>query len=141
MKRSGNKTGEKKNPNDLYEEFARPVRNRLMEYRDRRELISLAERLGFSSPRLTEMITMNRSGEYKRKITPYYLAKFIENGVISVAEILRGKSLDDLPERPRMFFERMMVPRRTLQLVLEAQRRGFDVERILHKILFSDVGP
>ena len=107
MKRSGKKTGEKKNPNDLYGEFARPVRNRLREYREKRELISLAQRLGFSSPRLTEMITVNKKGEYKRKITPYYLAKFIENGVISVAEILRGKRLDDLPERPRMFFERM----------------------------------
>ncbi len=135
MKRSGKKTGEKKNPNDLYGEFARPVRNRLREYREKRELISLAQRLGFSSPRLTEMITVNKKGEYKRKITPYYLAKFIENGVISVAEILRGKRLDDLPERPRMFFERMMIPRKTLQAVIEARARGVDVDRLLQETL------
>ena len=135
MKRLSNKSGEIKNPNDLYEEFARPVRNRLMEYRERRELISLAQRLGFSSPRLTEMITMNRNGEYKRKITPYYLAKFIENDVISVPEILRGKGLDDLPERPRMFFERMMIPRKTLQGVIKARARGVDVDRLLEETL------
>ena len=130
MNQSGKKTGGTQNQNDLYEEFARPVRNRLMEYRDRRELIFLAERLGFSSPRLTEMITVNKKGEYKRKITPYYLAKFIENGVISVQEILKGKKLDDLPERPRMFFERMMIPRRTLQAVIEARAKGIDVDRL-----------
>jgi len=135
MKRLSNKSGEIKNPNDLYEEYARPVRNRLMEYRERRELIFLAERLGFSSPRLTEMITMNRNGEYKRKITPYYLAKFIENDVISVPEILHGKKLDDLPERPRMFFERMMIPRKTLQGVIEARARGIDVDRLLEGTL------
>lgn len=94
MKRLSNRLRENKTQNDPYEEFARPVRNRLREYRDRRELIFLAERLGFSSPRLTEMITMNRNGEYKRKITPYYLAKFIENDVISVPEILEGKKLE-----------------------------------------------
>ncbi len=135
MKRSDQKSGENKNPNDLYEAFARPVRNRLKEYRERRELIFLAQRLGFSSPRLTEMITVNKKGEYKRKITPYYLAKFIENGVISVPEILRGKKLEDLPERPRMFFERMMIPRKTLQGVIKARARGIDVDRLLEEAL------
>jgi len=85
--------------------------------------------------RLTKMITRNGNGEYKPKITPYYLAKFIENDVISVPEILHGKKLGDLPERPRMFFERMMIPKKTLQGVIEARARGIDVDRLLEEIL------
>ena len=135
MKPMKNKSLKEKRQGDVYEQFARPVRNRLMDYREKRELSTIAGRLGFHVARLSEMITLNGDGKYKRKITPYYLAKFIENDVISVPEILHGKKLDDLPERPRMFFERMMIPRKTLQGVIEARTRGIDVDRLLEETL------
>jgi hypothetical protein len=82
------------------------------------------------------MITRNDHGEYKKRITPYYLAKFIDSGIMSVSQILQGRKLEDLPERPRLFFERMVLSRKTLRLVVEAQRRGINLVRILQEMLY-----
>ena len=41
-----------------------------------------------------------------------------------------------LPDRARLFFERFMLPRKTIQLVATAQDRGIDVEKILQEILY-----
>jgi hypothetical protein len=84
---------------------------------------------------LTEMITKDGNSEYKRRITPYYLAKFIDGGVMDIHQILNGSRLEDLPERARLFFERMILSRETIDLVAEAQGRGIDVNRILREIL------
>ena len=89
-------------------------------------------------PNIPEMITKNDNGEYKTRITPYYLARFIEGGIMSVDQILGGRRLEDLPKRPRIFFERMIVPQTTLRLVIEAQKKGINVERILHIMLHPE---
>ena len=94
---------------DLLEEFAPRVRELLVAYRDKRQLSSIAERIGIHATRLTEMISANGDGTYKRKITPYYLAKFLDSGIMDASQILQGRSLDDLPDRARMFFERMIL--------------------------------
>ncbi len=57
---------------------------------------------------------------------------------MSVEEVLDGRRPEDLPERVRLFFERMILPRETILLVSEAQRRGINVDRILHEILNPD---
>jgi hypothetical protein len=77
------------------------------------------------------MITKDGNGDYKRKITPYYLAKFFDSGTMDPKEILGKQKLDELPDRVRIFFERMLVPKGTMYLVLEAQRRGINLDRIL----------
>jgi hypothetical protein len=51
-------------------------------------------------------------------------------------EILEKQKLDELPDRIRIFFERMLVPKDTLQLVLEAKSRGIDLDRILKEMLY-----
>ena len=51
---------------DALEEFAPQIREILMEYRKKRKLISIAKKLGFHQSRLTEMITKDRNGEYRR---------------------------------------------------------------------------
>jgi hypothetical protein len=84
------------------------------------------------------MITKNGNGQYNRRITPYYLAKFIDGGVMDVDQILNGRKLEDLPDRARMFFERMMLSHETIELVVEAQRRGINVSRILKEILYPE---
>ena len=119
---------------DVLEEFAPRVRELLMAYRDKRQLSSIAQRIGIHSTRLTEMISANGDGTYKRKITAYYLAKFAD--IMDVSDILQGRSLDDLSDRQRMFFERMILPRKTLRLVIETKRRGIDLEKILEAILY-----
>ncbi len=62
-------------------------------------------------------------------------ARFIESEYMSVGQILNGRKLEDLPRRPRMFFERMVVPQNTLRMVIEAQRRGINIDRILQVLL------
>jgi hypothetical protein len=121
---------------DPFEEFAPQVRKILRRYREKRKLSSIARQLGFHPARLTEMITKNGNGDYKRKITPHYLAKFIDSGIMDAREILGKRELEELPERARVFFERMLASRSTLQLVLEAQRRGINLDRILQEILY-----
>ena len=87
------------------------------------------------------MVTKDGNGEYKRRITPYYLARFIDDGFINVYQILNGRSFNDIPERARLFFERMVLSRETIDLVAEAQRRGIDVDRILREILYPGQEP
>ena len=123
---------------DALEEFASKVREILGEYRSERKLSYIAKKLGVQPARLTEMITKDGNGEYKRRITPYYLAKFIDGGVMNVEQILNGRRLEDVPERVRLFFERMILSRKTINLVVEAQQRGIDVDRLLDIVLAPD---
>jgi len=53
-----------------------------------------------------------------------------------VDQILAGRDLEDLPIQLKMFFERMLVSRSTLKLVIEAQKRGINVESILREMLY-----
>ena len=121
---------------DALEEFAPRIREILRDYRDKRQLSTIAKQLGFHQSRLTEMITKNANGKYKKRITPYYLARFLDSGIMSVGQILQGGKLEDLSDRPRLFFERMLLSRNTLKLVIEAQRRGIDLDRILQEMLY-----
>ena len=127
---------EDRNQIDALEEFAPKVREILEDYRAERKLSYIAKKLRIHPARLTEMITKDGNGEYKRGITPYYLAKFIDGGVMNAHQILNGRRLKDLPERARLFFERMILSRETIDLVAEAQRKGIDVDRILREILY-----
>ena len=121
---------------DALEEFAPNIREILRGYREKRQLSSIAKKLGFHQSRLTEMITRNENGEYKKRITPYYLARFIDSGIMDARRILAGRNVDDLPDRARIFFKKMILPPKTLELVIEAQQRGIDVNRILQEILY-----
>ena len=118
---------------DALDEFAPRIRQILREYRKKRQLAAIAKKLGFHPSRLTEMITKNSNGQFKKRISPYYLAKFIDSEVMSVQQVLQGRNLDELPDRSRIFFERMILPKKTIKLVIEAQRRGIDIDRILRR--------
>ena len=131
---------EDKNQIDALEEFAPGVREILREYKAKRQLSSIAKLLGIHPARLTEMITKDGNGEYKRRITPYYLAKFIDGGIMNIHQILNGRKLEDIPERARLFFERTILSRETIDLVVEAQRRGIDVDKLLETILYPQKG-
>ncbi|MGV7224803.1 MAG: hypothetical protein ACQ9MH_25205 [Nitrospinales bacterium] len=139
-KKNNSKHTEDQSQLDALAEFAPRVRKILRSYRDKRQLSSIARQLGFHQSRLTEMISKNEKGEYKTRITPYYIARFIEGGMMSVDQIMDGRNLEELPIRPRMFFERMMVSRSTLRLVIETKRRGINLERILQEMLYPGKG-
>ena len=124
---------------DAIEEFAPKIREILREYRAKRQLSSIAKQLGFHQSGLTEMMTKNENGEYKKRITPYYLARFIDSGIMDARQILSGRNIDDLPDRARIFFKRMILPPKTLELVIEAQRRGIDLHPILQEIFYQNL--
>ena len=124
---------------DALEQFAPKVREILRQYKKKRKLSSIANQLGFHPARLTEMITKDANGDYKRKITPYYLAKFIDGGIMDVPQILAGKRLEELPNLTRLFFARMLLSRKTIDLVVEAQRRGIDVDKLLETIIYPEI--
>ena len=133
---NNNKYVEDQHQIDALEEFAPRIREILRQYKKKRQLSTIAGMLGFHPSRLTEMITKNSNGHYKKRITPYYLAKFIDGGIMDAHQILQRRSLDELPERSRLFFERMILPGKTIQLVIEAKRRGIDLDRILQEMLY-----
>jgi hypothetical protein len=129
---------EEDNQVDALEPIAPRIRHILRQYKEKRQLSTMANRLGFHPARLTEMITKTGDGRYKRKITFYYLAKFIDAGLMDVDQILDGRNLEDLPDRARRFFKRRMLSHETTELVVGAQRRGINVNRILKEILYPE---
>jgi len=76
----------------------------------------------------------HRRWRIQKRITPYYLARFIDSGIMDARQILAGRNIDDLPDRARIFFKRMILPPKTLELAIETQRRGIDLDRILHEL-------
>ena len=123
---------------DVYEEFTPKVRQILREYRKKRKLSAIASRLGINPARLAEMINKDDNGCYKRRITTYYLSKFFDGGVMTVEQVLNGRRLEDLPKRAQIFFERHILSRKTIRLVVEAQRGGIDIDKVLELILYPE---
>ena len=121
------------------DQFAPRLREILSGYRDKRKLSLIAKKIGVHPSRLTEMITKDSAGKYKRNITPYYLAKLINAGFISVEQLLEGQKIEGLQDRAKIYLERMALSRETIQLVLEAQHRGIDVDAILKNILYPSL--
>jgi hypothetical protein len=124
---------------DALVEFAPRIREIVGEYRNERKLSSIAKRLGINPARLTEIITRDDTGNFRRNITPYYLGKLLGGGIVTVRQILGDRQLEDLPDRLRLYFERFMLPKKTIQLVVGAQDRGIDVEKILQEILYPSM--
>ena len=58
---------------------------------------------------------------------------------MSVDQILNGRRLEDIPERARLFFERMTISRNTIGLVVKTQRRGIDVDKLLETVPYPEI--
>ena len=54
---------------------------------------------------------------------------------MTVEQVLNGRNLEDLPKRAQIFFERHILSRKTIRTVVEAQRRGIDIDKILELLL------
>jgi len=50
------------------------------------------------------MVTKNENGEYKKRIIPYYLARFIDGGIVNVSKILQSGKLDELLNQSSLLF-------------------------------------
>ncbi len=120
---------------DTLQAFAPRIRTLLGRHRDRQQLTTIARNLGCDVSLLEEMITPDENGAYRRRVTPYRLARFIECGIMSVEEVLGDRSLDELDDWLRLFFERMLLPRSTIRRVVQAREQGIDVDRLLESML------
>lgn len=122
---------------DALQAFAPRIRDLLGRHRDRHQLSTIARNLGCDVSRLEEMLTLDETGAYRRRVTPYHLARFIECGIMSVEEVLGDRNLDELDDWLRLFFERMLLPRSTIRRVVQAREQGIDVDRLLESMLAS----
>ena len=113
------------------------IRETLMGYREQRMLAKIARDISIQPVRLTEMITTDEKGEWKRKITPYYVVRLVDAGYISVDQLLQGKKLEDynMSEGLLRFFHRLIIPKQTLALIATGMEKGIDVEGILREKL------
>ncbi|MFC1534745.1 hypothetical protein ACFL7M_15435 [Thermodesulfobacteriota bacterium] len=121
-------------------EFGPAVRKILMDYREKRMLAKIARDIGIQPVRLTEMITQDESGKWKRKVTPYYITKLVDGGYMTVAQVLQGRRLEDLPDGQKTFFQRLLIPKKTLTLIMKAKERGVDVDGLIQAALGLDLG-
>jgi len=117
------------------DEFGDEVRRVLMEFREKRMLAKIARDIKIQPGRLTEMITRDDNGEWKRKITPYYITKLVDGGYMTVEQILRGRKLEELPEGHKTFFQRTMISKKTLELFVQAKERGIDIDGLIRASL------
>ncbi|MDD2671148.1 MAG: hypothetical protein PHW43_01960 [Syntrophales bacterium] len=79
------------------------VQSALLRYRRERRLSELARNIGFSKNRLTELM------HGKRKLTPYYLLKLIEAGVMTTDQLLGRSDGEDLPPSKRILARRLLI--------------------------------
>jgi hypothetical protein len=125
---------------DSLELFGPVIREILINYREQRMLAKIARDIGIQPVRLTEMITKNAKGEWKRKLTAYYVVRLVDGGYITVEQLLQGKRLEDFNISPGLvrFFHRLIIPKQTLALTVKAMEKGFDVEHMLKAALKSE---
>ena len=123
--------------NDSLEMFGPVIREILMGYRKKRMLAKIARGISIQPVRLTEMITTDEKGHWKRKITPYYVVRLVDSGYIRVDQLLQGKKLEDynMTEGLLRFFHRLIIPKQTLALIVKGMEKGVDVEDILREKL------
>jgi transcriptional regulator with XRE-family HTH domain len=115
------------------------VQSALLRYRRERRLSELARNIGFSKNRLTELM------HGKRKLTPYYLLKLIEAGVMTPAQLFGEPETEDLPPSKRILARRLLIDPvildvldEEIQLLLKEtaeQNRVDDLKTILKTIL------
>jgi predicted XRE-type DNA-binding protein len=91
----------------------------------------LAERVGIQRGHLNELITSQ-----SRKLSAYYLMKFIQEGIIKVSEINDGKPLN---EREEMFWDQANEAENydTLKQIAELRKLGGNVKEIINAAIVA----
>jgi transcriptional regulator with XRE-family HTH domain len=115
------------------------IQSVLSQYKRERRLSELARDLGFSKNRLSEILCG------KRKLTLYYILKFIGAEIITIDRVFRDINLDDLPGNKRILAKRLLLDQQIVEsldiemqgLLKKAinQKRLTDVRTILKTIL------
>lgn len=114
--------------------FNRLLRDEVMPilrgYAERRQLSDLAKTLGIEHrSRLTELKNGNR------KLTFFWLNIFIKGGLMTVDNILKGRSLSELNEVEQDTVLRLDPAIDTLMLIYKAKREGIDINTLLRTVI------
>jgi transcriptional regulator with XRE-family HTH domain len=99
-----------KEAND-FPELMPAVQSILAEYKSKRLLSRLARELGFSKNRLSEILCG------KRKLTLYYVLKFIEAKAVTVDQLFENLKINDLPEHKRIMAKRFLLDPRVVDVL------------------------
>ncbi len=114
-----------KEPTD-FPELIPTVQSILSRYRQERRLSELARDLGFSKNRLSEILYG------KRKLTLYYVMKFLEAEVMTVGQFFGDVKIDELPENRRILAKRLLLDP-TIVDVLDEEMQALIKEAIRKK--------
>lgn len=99
-------------------------------YAGRRELSDLAKKLNIAHrSRLTEL----KNGS--RKLTFFWLNIFINGGIMSVENILRGRNLNELNEIEKDTVLRLDPDKEELLLIYKAKKQGISVKELLRSVV------
>ena len=108
----------------------REIQPLLHEYADKRQLSELAKELGIEHrSRLTEL----KNGD--RKLTFFWLNIFVKGGVMSVDNILRGRTLKELSDIELDMVLRLDPDKEELLLLYKAKRQGIDLKQMLKSVV------
>lgn len=86
-----------------FPELMPTIQTILSEYKQKRRLSQLARELGFSKNRLSEILYG------KRKLTLYYLMKFLEAKTMTLSQLFGNIKIDNLPENRRIMAKRLLL--------------------------------
>ena len=122
---------ENKTDIEVWKKYKAPVIRILEDLRDQRIVRQVCrERLGDMKPaRISEMI----SGA--TDISTYYVAKFIQGGIMTIEQILAGRDLSKLPEQDQMVFLRLMIDEEELVLINKIKQKGVSLKTLLKGVL------
>ncbi len=86
-----------------FPELLPKVQSVLLRYKRERRLSELARNLGFSKNRLSEILCG------KRKLTLYYIVKFMEADVIPTEQLFAGIRIEKLPKDRRILARKLLL--------------------------------
>lgn len=117
----------------ILKKYNQPVIEALKKLREKRRVSKICREHfnGMNPSRITEIIR----GE--RDLTPYYLKKFINAGIVDLKEIFEGKKFSDIPKEDHILFKRLNIRDETLFLISQIENSGINLDLLLKEKLES----
>ena len=121
----------KENINKIVQKYQQPLVKKIKLLKKQRKLSSLSAKLkGLTPSRLSEFA----SG--KRNFSPFYLWQFLRAGIITIHELLDGKSLSDIPPGDRLLLGLLSLDFKTTNFLINLRdEKGVDLEKLLELFL------
>lgn len=128
---SNNLTDNAERETVVLRKYKEPVIRMLKELADNRQLSKVCrENLGgMKTERLTEIHTG------ARELTPYYLGKLVQGGLVSLPNILQGKRLEDLPEEDQVVLKKIFQTDEEANAVWRLKAKGINIVALASQLI------